>query len=104
MQLSQAEDAFPHQKKRSEPAPGVPPETQRVEAHILVCFLTLALWRTLEQWMRGKGLGTCAPQLVKEVATVRSLNVVLPVKQPQSEQPRQVRLYYESKRGLDGAC
>jgi transposase len=24
----------------------------RVQAHILVCFLALALWRSLEQWMQ----------------------------------------------------
>ena len=36
-------------------------KTERVEAHILVCFLTLALWRTLEMWMRGKGLGDWRP-------------------------------------------
>jgi hypothetical protein len=47
---------------------------------ILVCFLSLALWRTLEMWMRGKGLGSCARQLIGEIATVKSLDVVLPVK------------------------
>jgi hypothetical protein len=45
-----------------------------VEAPILICFLSLALWRTLEQWMRGKGLGHCARQLLKEVASVRCRN------------------------------
>ena len=65
---------------------------ERVEAHILVCFLSLALWRTLEMWMRGKGLGDCARQLLKEVATVRSLDVILPVKEPASEPTREVRL------------
>ena len=50
-----------------------------MEAHLLVCFLALALWRTLEMWMKGKGLGTCARQLVGEIATIRSLDVVLPV-------------------------
>ena len=28
-----------------------------MQAHILVCFLALALWRTLEMGMQGKGLG-----------------------------------------------
>ncbi len=55
-------------------------KTHRVEAHILVCFMALALWRTLEIWMRGKKLDTCARQLLKEVATVRSMDVILPVK------------------------
>jgi len=92
MQLSQAEDAFRISKSDLNLRPVYHRKTERVEAHILVCFLTLALWRTLEQWMRGKGLGTCARQLVKEVATVRSLDVVLPVKEPPSEPTREVRL------------
>jgi transposase len=25
----------------------------RTRAHILVCFLSLVLWRTLQQWMRA---------------------------------------------------
>ena len=42
--------------------------------------------------MHGKGLGDCARQLLKEVATVRSMDVVLPVKEIQSQQTREVRL------------
>ena len=30
--------------------------------------------------MRGKGLGDCSRQLLKEVATVRSMDVILPVR------------------------
>lgn len=92
MQLSQAEDAFRISKSDLNLRPVFHRKTERVEAHILVCFLTLALWRTLEMWMHGKGLGDCARQLLKEVATVRSLDVVLPVKENGSEQPREVRL------------
>jgi len=51
-----------------------------VQAHILVCCLALALWRTLEQWMQSKGLGTCARQLVKEMAGIKSVDVIVPVK------------------------
>ena len=46
----------------------------------------------LEMWMQGKGLGNCSRQLLKEVATVRSLDVVLPVRQSQSQETRQLRL------------
>jgi transposase len=92
MQLSQAEDAFRISKSDLNLRPVFHQKTQRVEAHILVCFLTLALWRTLEMWMRGKGLGNCARQLVKEVATVRSMDVVLPVKQTESQESHEVRL------------
>jgi transposase len=92
MQLTQAEDAFRISKSDLSLRPVFHQKTERVEAHILVCFLSLALWRTLEMWMRGKGLGTCARQLIKEVATVRSLDVVLPVKEDPSQNTREVRL------------
>lgn len=92
MQLSQAEDCFRISKSDLSLRPVFHQKEERVEAHILVCFLTLALWRTLEMWMRGKGLGNCARQLLKEVATVRSMDVVLPVKESQREESREVRL------------
>ncbi|HNC96673.1 MAG TPA: IS1634 family transposase [Myxococcota bacterium] len=92
MQLSQAEDAFRISKSDLSLRPVFHQKTARVEAHILVCFLTLAMWRTLELWMRGQGLGNCARQLIKEVATVRSMDVVLPVKERDSEQTRELRL------------
>ena len=80
LQLQQAEAAFRCAKSDLSLRPIFHQKTERVEAHILVCFLSLALWRTLEMWMRGKGLGTCARQLVAEIATIKSLDVVLPVK------------------------
>jgi len=92
MQLSQAEDAFRIGKSDLNLRPVFHQKTERVEAHILVCFLSLALWRTLEMWMRGKGLGHCSRQLVKEVATVHSMDVVLPVKPHESQEAREARL------------
>lgn len=80
MQLTQAEDAFRISKNDLSLRPVFHQTTQRVEAHILVCFLSLTLWRTLEQWMNGKGLGNCARQMTKEISTVRSMDVVLPVR------------------------
>ena len=41
----------------------------------MICFLALALWRTLEQTMGGKGLGDCARHLLHEL---HSMGVVLP--------------------------
>ena len=38
------------------------------------------MWYVLEMWMKGKGLVTCARQLVAEVATIKSMDVVLPVR------------------------
>jgi transposase len=92
MQLTQAEDAFRISKSDLNLRPVFHQKSERVEAHILVCFLSLALWRTLEQWMRGKQLGNCARQLVKEVATVRSMDVVLPIRDQSSNETHQVRL------------
>ena len=92
IQLCQAEDAFRLSKSDLSLRPVFHQKTARVEAHILVCFLSLALWRTLEMWMRGKGLGDCARQLLKEVATVRSLDVILPVREPAGSRTRELRL------------
>ena len=92
IQLCQAEDAFRISKSDLGLRPVFHQKTERVEAHILVCFLSLALWRTLEMWMRGKGLGDCARQLIKEIATVRSMDVVLPVREGEAETTRKLRL------------
>src|SRR5437667_11462913 len=92
MQLQQAEAAFRTSKSDLKLRPIFHHKTERVEAHILVCFLSLALWRTLEMWMHGKGLGDCARELLKQVSTVRSMDVVLPVKEAASQQTRELRL------------
>ena len=90
--LTQAEECFKISKSDLHLRPVFQQKEQRVEAHILVCFLTLALWRTLEMWMRGKDLGNCARQLLKEVATVRSMDVVLPVRTEGQERPTDLHL------------
>lgn len=90
--LTQAEECFRISKSDLHLRPVFHQKEQRVEAHILVCFLTLALWRTLEMWMRSKDLGNCARQLVKEVATVHSMDVVLPVKTEDQNHPTDLHL------------
>ena len=90
--LTQAEECFKISKSDLHLRPVFHQKEQRVEAHILVCFLTLALWRTLEMWMRGKDLGNCARQLLKEVATVRSMDVVLPVRTEGQDRPTDLHL------------
>ncbi|HEV7929386.1 MAG TPA: IS1634 family transposase, partial [Nitrosospira sp.] len=92
MQLTQAEDAFRISKSDLSLRPVFHQKTERVEAHILVCFLALSLRRTLEMWMAGKGLGNCARQLLKEVATIKSMDVVLPVQEAAAQQTRELRL------------
>ena len=36
------------------------------------------MWRTLQQWTHGSGLGTAPRKLLEEMAEIRSLDVVLP--------------------------
>jgi len=79
IQLTQAEAAFRTAKSDLGMRPVFHQKEDRVQAHILVCFLALALWRTLEQWMQAKGLGSCARQLIKEVASIKSVDVIVPV-------------------------
>ena len=92
MQLTQVEDAFRISKSDLYLRPVFHQKTERVDAHILVCFLSLVLWRTLENWMRCRGLGTCARQLIEEVATVRRVDVVLPMRAQTQESSTEVRL------------
>jgi hypothetical protein len=80
IQLTQAEAAFRTAKSDLGLRPVFHQKEDRVQAHLLVCFLALALWRTLEQWMQTKGLGTCARQLVKQLAGSKSADVVVPIK------------------------
>jgi transposase len=80
IQLTQAEAAFRSAKSDIGLRPVFHQKTERVEAHLLICFLSLALWRSLEMWMAGKGLGTRAAKLVEAVATIHSMDVVVPVK------------------------
>jgi hypothetical protein len=90
--LTQAEECFRISKSDLHLRPVYHQTAARVEAHILVCFLTLALWRTLEMWMKSKGLGDCARQLIKEVSTVRSMDVVLAARPAPESEPVELRL------------
>jgi transposase len=81
IQLSQAEAAFRTSKSDLNLRPVFHQVAERVQAHVLVCFLSLAMWRVLEQWMSAKGLGSCARQLLLELDELRSMDVVLPTKE-----------------------
>ena len=80
MQLTQAEAAFRSAKSDIGMRPVYHQNPERVEAHLLVCFLSLAMWRTLEMWMKSKGLGTSARKLIEAVGTIRSMDIIVPVK------------------------
>lgn len=76
--LTQIEDSFRITKHDMGLRPIYHQKKDRAQAHILVCFLALTMWRTLQQWMDGCGLGTAPRKLLEEMAQVHSLDVVLP--------------------------
>jgi len=80
IQLTQAEAAFRTAKSDIGLRPIYHQKPNRVEAHLLTCFLALALWRSLEMWMRSKGLGSNARKLISAISTINSLDVIVPVK------------------------
>ena len=53
--------------------------TDRVEAHILVCFLAFVLWKTLEMWQSRAGLGNSPATVLEEFARIQSHDVILPM-------------------------
>jgi transposase len=78
--LTQIEDSFRISKHDLGLRPVFHHTAERTQAHILVCFLALVMWRTLQHWMQTAGLGTAPRKLLEEMAEVRSLDVVLPVR------------------------
>jgi transposase len=78
IQLTQAEAAFRIQKDQLNLRPIWHQRSERVQAHILVCFLAFALWKTLEMWQQRAGLGNSPRTVLEELARVQSNDVVLP--------------------------
>ena len=76
--LTQIEDSFRISKHDLGLRPIYHHKQDRAQAHILVCFLALVMWRTLQQWMNGCGLGDAPRKLLEQIAEVRSLDIVLP--------------------------
>lgn len=80
IQLTDVEDAFRVGKSDLGLRPVYHHREDRVQAHILVCFRSPAMWRCLEMWLRSRGLGDCGRQVLEQMATIHSMDVVLPVK------------------------
>ena len=78
MQLTEAEAAFRIQKDELRLRPVWHQTAERVQAHILVCFLAYVLRKTLEGWSQRAGLGRSMPTLLEEFARIQSTDVVLP--------------------------
>lgn len=80
IQLTEAEWAFRIHKNELEIRPVWHHKPERVQAHILVCFLAYVLWKTLAQWMGGASLGDAPRTVVEEFAKIKSGDVVLPTR------------------------
>ena len=78
VQLAQAEAAFRIQKDQLNVRPIWHQRADRVQAHILVCFLAFVLWKTLEMWQSRAGLGNSPRTILEELARIQSHDVVLP--------------------------
>lgn len=89
VQLTEAEAAFRIQKSQLSIRPIWHHKKERVQAHILVCFLAHILWKTLEQWQARTGLGNSPRTILDELARIQSTDVILPT----AEEPlRELRL------------
>ena len=79
VQLYQAEAAFRVHKSDLSLRPIWHQKTERVEAHILVCFLAFCMWKALEGWQQRAGLGNSPRTILEELGRIQCVDVVLPV-------------------------
>ena len=77
MGLTRVEDSFRITKHDLSLRPVYHQTENRTQAHIMVCFLSLAMWRTLQHWMGISGVGDTPRKLIDEMREVRSMDVVM---------------------------
>lgn len=92
IQLTEAEWAFRIHKDELEIRPVWHQKPDRVQAHILVCFLAYVLWKTLAQWMRAAGLGDAPRTVLEEFAKIKSGDVVLPTRTANGRPGKSIRV------------
>jgi len=81
IQLTEAEAAFRIQKGDLRIRPIWHQREERVEAHILVCFLAYVLWKMLGQMCKRAGLGNEPRKVFDEIAQIKVVDVVMPTRQ-----------------------
>ena len=79
VQLSEAEAAFRIHKSDLCLRPIWHRKQNRIKAHILICFLAYALWKTLQKWQSRAGLGDCPRTILSELSRIHSADIVLPL-------------------------
>jgi transposase len=80
IQLTEAEDAFHIQKSDLRIRPVWHQKPERVQAHILVCFLAYVLWKTLEAQCRQAGLGDEPRKVFSEISEIALVDLLLPTR------------------------
>jgi transposase len=80
VQLTEAEAAFRLQKSDLSIRPIWHQREDRVQAHILVCFLAYVLWKSLGQMCARAGLGDEPRKVFDELAQIEVVDVVLPTR------------------------
>ena len=80
MQLTDAEAAFRIHKSDLKIRPVWHQKTERVQAHILVCFLAYVLWKTLAKMCKTAGLGDEPRRVFEELANIKAVDVILPTR------------------------
>jgi transposase len=79
VQLTEAEAAFRVHKSDLAMRPIWHHKETRIKAHILICFLAYALWKTLQQWQSRAGLGESPRTVLTEFSRIHAADVVLPL-------------------------
>ena len=79
IQLTEAEAAFRIQKSDLAIRPIWHHKERRIKAHILVCFIAYALWKTLQQWQSRAGLGHAPRTILTEFSRIHAADIVLPL-------------------------
>jgi transposase len=80
MQLTEAESAFRIHKSDLSMRPIWHQKKERVQAHVLVCFLAYVLWKTLSQMCKSAGLGDEPRKVLDEIASIQTVDVILPTR------------------------
>ena len=81
IQLTDAEAAFRIDKSDLEIRPVWHQKQERVLAHILVCFLSYVLWKTLGQLCHQAALGDEPRRVLEELRKLQVVDVVMPTRQ-----------------------
>ena len=80
MQLTEAEAAVRIHKSDLSLRPIWHQKKERVQAHVLVCFLAYVLWKMLGQMCKAAGLGDEPRKVLDEIAAVQTVDVILPTR------------------------